>query len=64
MKRYIPSIMIWNVSLYDREYDGVLLQNLYFLSRRRAHKWVEKHLNELIERNISYGIGGEQLWLW
>ena len=64
MKKWTPSIMIWSVALYDQEYDGMLFQNLYFLSRRRAHKWVEKHLHELTERNLAWGIGGEQLWLW
>lgn len=64
MKKYTPSIMIWNVALYDQEYDGMLIQNLYFLSHHRAHRFVEKHQNELKERNLKWIIGGEQLWLW
>ena len=61
MKKFTPSILIWNVELCDKE-DDMVLQNLYFFSYKRAQKFVEKHEAELADYNVS--IGGESLWLW
>ena len=61
MKKFTPSIIIWNVELRDKE-DDMVLQNLYFLSYKRAAKFVEKRKAELADYGV--GIGGEPLWLW
>lgn len=61
MKKFTPSILIWNLELCDKQ-DGTVLQNLYFLSYKRAKKFWEKHEAELEEYRVS--LGGESLWLW
>ena len=61
MKKFTPYIMIWNLELSDKN-DGTVLQNLYFLSHKRAKKFWEKHKTELERCKVS--LGGEQLWLW
>lgn len=61
MKKFTPSIVIWNLELSDKD-DRTVLQNLYFLSYKRAKKFWEKHATELEKYNIV--LGGEQLWLW
>lgn len=59
MKKFTPSIVIWNLELSDK--DGIC-QNLYFLSRKRANKFLQKHDAELKEYEVI--LGGVQLWLW
>lgn len=59
MKKFIPSIVIWNLEMADKE--GIC-QNLYFLSRKRANKFWRKHEAELKEYGVC--LGGVQLWLW
>lgn len=61
MKKFTPSIVIWNLELRDKE-DETVLQNLYFLSYKRAKKFWEKHEAEM--ENYKVSLGGEQLWLW
>lgn len=61
MKKFTPSIVIWNLELRDKE-DGTILLNLYFLSYKRAKKFWEKHEAELEECKVI--LSGEQLWLW
>lgn len=61
MKKFTPSIVIWNLELSDKD-NGAVFQNLYFLSYKRAKKFWEKHETELEKYNIT--LGGEQLWLW
>lgn len=61
MKKFTPSIVIWNLELRDKE-DETVLQNLYFLSYKRAKKFCEEHEAEMEEYNVS--LGGESLWLW
>lgn len=41
MKKFTPSILIWNLELCDKQ-DGTVLQNLYFLSYKRAKKFLGK----------------------
>lgn len=61
MKKFTPSIVIWNLELCDKK-DGTVLHNFYFLSYKKAKKFWEKHEAELEEFKV--GLGGEQLWLW
>ena len=61
MKKFTPSVVIWNLELRYKE-DGTVLQNLYFLSYKRAMKFWEKHKAELEEYKVV--LGGESLWLW
>lgn len=60
MKKFALFIPIWNLELSDKE-DGTVLQNLYFLSYKRAKKFWEEHEAEMEEYNVS--LGGESLWL-
>lgn len=61
MKKFTPSIVIWNLELSAKD-DGTVLQNIYFLSYKRAKKFLEKHKEELEEYKVI--LGGESLWLW
>ena len=63
-KKWTPSIMIWDVELMSGEDDKCCSQHLYFISRRRANKWVEKNLDKIMEEGDIIYIGGVQLWLW
>lgn len=61
MKKFAPSIVIWNLELSDKD-NGMVLRNIYFLSYKRAKKFWEMHEAELEEYKVI--LGGEQLWLW
>ena len=61
MKKFTPSIVIWNLELSDKE-DETVYQNIYFLSYKRAKKFCDKHKEELEKCKIV--LCGEQLWLW
>lgn len=63
MKKWTPRILIWTLSLYYRE-DDMWFQNLYFLSERRAMRFIDKHQKEMNERNIRWGLCQEPVWLW
>lgn len=58
MKKFMPSITIWNVSFMDD--DNVCYHNVYFLFYRSAKKYFERKLNE----NYRMCLGGEPLYLW
>lgn len=63
-KKWTPNIMIWDLELMS-EVDGeVCSEHLYFLSRRRADRWLIKNLDKIMEEYVAYCIGGRQLWLW
>lgn len=63
MRKFTPNIVIWNVTLYSKK-DGFPLCNYYFLSYKRAKKFVEKHTDEWIKDfDVDYCLGGETLWL-
>lgn len=57
MKKFMPSITIWNVSFIDD--DNVCYHNVYFLFYRSAKKYFERKLNE----NYRVYLGGEPLYL-
>lgn len=61
MKKFTPSIVIWNLELSGKD-DDLVYQNLYFLSYKRAKKFWRRHEAELAEYKVA--LGGEQLWLW
>ena len=58
-KKWTPSIIIYEVVI---EFGGELEQRLYFLSSKRAEKFLAKHKEEL--KDYDTYIGGVQLWLW
>lgn len=57
--KYTPSILIWNLEII---YNDNASQNIYFLSHRRAERFLKLHMSEL--DGCKYVLGGEQLWLW
>lgn len=61
MKKFTPSITIWNLCFICKE-DETICENHYFLSKNRAKKFWKKHEKECEEYNVI--LGGEQLWLW
>lgn len=62
MKKFVPSIVIWNLELRYKE-DDTICQNLYFLSYKRAKRFWEKRKTEL-EKEYNVILSGVQLWLW
>lgn len=63
MKKFTPSIMIWNLELYDME-DGTVYQNFYFLSYKRAKEFWKKHEIAFNLREYNVRLVGEVLLLW
>lgn len=61
MKKFTPHILIHEVELRSKE-DCGHIQSFYFLSYRRARKFVDKHAEEF--SCFRVGIGGEPLRLW
>ena len=61
MKKFTPNIVIYNVGIYDKK-TYFPLANYYFLSYKRANKFLEKHLDEW-SKNYNVILGGETLWL-
>ena len=57
---FAPSIIIWNIELRDKE-SNFVCQNFYFLSYKRAKKFLKRNEKEYDEYNIT--LGGEPLWL-
>lgn len=56
------TITIWNVHIYDKDTNQGLL-DYYFLTYKKAKKFVEKHKQEWEAENCIAGIGGEPLVL-
>lgn len=56
------AITIWNVHIYDKDTNQGLL-DYYFLTYKKAKKFVEKHKQEWEAENCIAGIGGEPLVL-
>ena len=61
--KFDPHILIYKVELSDRSTNNVV-QELYFLSYRRAKRFVQKNKAEIHQQNLYWLIGGEILWLW
>lgn len=59
----VPHIIIWNFEINDFD-NGMVMENHYFLTRRGANRFLEKHSDELKQEGYSCGFGGEPLWFW
>lgn len=58
-KKWTPSIIFYEAVI---ELGGEVEQRLYFLSYKRAEKFLAKHKEEL--KDYDTYINGVQLWLW
>lgn len=56
-------ITIWDVETIDESTDTVYAHK-YFLSFRRAVKWMEKNETDSLLECFKMTIGGEDLWIW
>lgn len=56
-------ITIWDVEIID-ESSNTVIGHQYFLSFRRAVKWMEKNEANYLLEGFRMTIGGENLWLW
>lgn len=57
------SITIWDVEIID-ESSNTVIGHQYFLSFKRAMKWMEKNEENSLLEGFRMTIGGEDLWLW
>ena len=62
-KGFAITITIWSID-YTSMDDNIVIGHEYFLSFKRAKKYMEKREQELKQDNIKMAIGGEDLWLW
>ena len=62
MKKYVPSILIWKLEIYDWEELDYPVQTMYFLFHTMAKRFWKKHEEELSGYKVT--LGGEQLWFW
>lgn len=58
MKRFIPSITIWDVSFMND--DGSVYHDIYFLFYKGAKKYFDKKVKE----GYRVCLGGEPLYFW
>ena len=58
-----PSIIIYEVSICGKD-NPCAGEKAYFLSFKRARRFVEKNMKVIEETDSTYTIGGRQLWLW
>ena len=58
--KWTPSIVIWQLDLSDK--NGIF-QNEYFLTKRGVKRFLKIHEKEIKEQNLSWSLGGVQLWL-
>ena len=59
MKKWTPSILIYELVIESEE--GID-EHIYFLSKKRAIRFREKHKKEL--EGLRVLLGDQQLWLW
>jgi hypothetical protein len=62
MKKYVPSILIWKLEIYDWGEFNYPVQTMYFLFYAMAKRFWEKHEEELSEYKVI--LCGERLWFW
>lgn len=62
MKKYVPSILIWKLEIYDWEELDYPVQTMYFLFHTMAKRFWKKHEEELSGYKVT--LGGERLWFW
>lgn len=63
MKKFEPAITIWNVMFVDKTDMKTIIDNKYFLSYKRAKKYVEKCKKSKEFDDFVINLGGEPLWL-
>ena len=63
MKKFEPAITIWNVMFVDKTDMKTIIDNEYFLSYKRAKKYVEKCEKSKEFDDVVINLGGEPLWL-
>lgn len=61
MKKFTPSIIIWQLDLKEND---VCFQSFYFLTKKGIERFLKIHKKEIEEQNLSWSCGGIQLWLW
>ena len=64
MKEFESAITIWNVMFVDKTDFKTIVDNKYFLSYKRAKKYVEKCEKSKEYNDVIINLGGEPLWLW
>ena len=57
----VPHIIIYDFNVFDPS-TGVLMEQHFFLTRKGAKKFMDKHAKEFDGYNI--GFGGSPLWFW
>ena len=60
MTKFTLHITIYTVELFDQY--NITVQAFYFLSAKRAKKFMEKHMPDWEGYRVT--MGGEPLWLW
>lgn len=62
-KNKIFAITIWTIDYISVE-DNIILGHEYFLSLKRAKKYMKKREQELEQEGIRMIYGKDDLWLW
>lgn len=62
MKKIIPSIIIWRLTLTHKDYED-LPEYYYFLTEGGVRRFLKRHEAE-IQDEFTWSWGGIQLWLW
>lgn len=57
------AISIWTID-YISVKDNIVIGHEYFLSYKRAKKYMEKHEQDLEQEGIRMTFGVDDLWLW
>lgn len=55
------NILIWQLEIV-RPADQEVLYQLFFLTEKRAMKWIEKNKEKFSQHNWDCRLGGQLLW--
>lgn len=55
------NILIWQLEII-RPADQEVLYQLFFLTEKRAMKWIKKNKEKFAKYNWNWRLGGESLW--
>lgn len=55
------NILIWQLEII-RPADQEVLYQLFFLTEKRAMKWIKKNKEKFDKYNWNWRLGGESLW--
>lgn len=55
------NILIWQLEIV-RPIDQEVLYQLFFLTEKRAQKWIEKNKEKISQYNWNLRLGGQSLW--